>query len=356
MVVQSGAFQGLANALKAPITQERVVTGDPNQQRLINAEIGAKNAQANAALMNAQAQKQMAGAQAAGQIINLALLPEQQRLEALKETNNTLKIMAEHDKVAGEGRQEVQNKVGRLLAFAKGTKDPEALAAISGQLQQLGMEFSTEDLKNPAKVLGALAGLQYSDKILQNKDLRESLLGDQTEKKESSDEGAQLNTLTENFSKALSLINSFSTGKTGELLKNIPATDAYNLNSYLDQFNASSAFSTLQDMRNASKTGGALGQVSEKELALLKAAKVVLKPGMGKDELRSQLINYMRTMYLITYVGINDDGSRRIQDRDVGFDKKTGKFYVRFFDNDDDPTNDRIIFTDQKEKLAATYE
>ena len=61
------------------------------------------------------------------------------------------------------------------------------------------------------------------------------------------------------------------TGWSG-LLSDLPDSEAKKLDNYLETIRANSAFNTLSEMREASKTGGALGQVSEIEIKLLMAA------------------------------------------------------------------------------------
>ena len=58
----------------------------------------------------------------------------------------------------------------------------------------------------------------------------------------------------------------------GSYLSWVPATNARDLAATLETIKASIGFKRLQEMRDASPTGGALGQVSEKENALLQAA------------------------------------------------------------------------------------
>lgn len=58
----------------------------------------------------------------------------------------------------------------------------------------------------------------------------------------------------------------------GSLLSYLPATDATNFAAELDTLKANIAFSELTAMREASKTGGALGSVSDKEMGLLTSA------------------------------------------------------------------------------------
>jgi hypothetical protein len=80
-----------------------------------------------------------------------------------------------------------------------------------------------------------------------------------------------------------------STAGLGAYLANIKGTDAYNLSAMLDTIKANVGFSALQAMRNASPTGGALGQVSENENKLLQATIASLDQGQSADKLKTNL-------------------------------------------------------------------
>lgn len=75
----------------------------------------------------------------------------------------------------------------------------------------------------------------------------------------------------------------------GSLLARIPGTPARNFQADLDTLKANIAFAELQAMRNASKTGGALGQVSERELGLLESALAGLNQGQSPENMRKNL-------------------------------------------------------------------
>lgn len=60
-----------------------------------------------------------------------------------------------------------------------------------------------------------------------------------------------------------------TTGAIGGLLSNIGGTDAGDIRASIDTISGNIAFDRLQQMREASPTGGALGAVTERELALL---------------------------------------------------------------------------------------
>lgn len=75
----------------------------------------------------------------------------------------------------------------------------------------------------------------------------------------------------------------------------IPGTDAANARAKLDTLKSQVAFGTLQAMRDASKTGGALGAVSEKELKLLESNLAAISTAQSKEEFEkalSQIVKY----------------------------------------------------------------
>jgi hypothetical protein len=62
-----------------------------------------------------------------------------------------------------------------------------------------------------------------------------------------------------------------TTGTVGSFVKNIPGTAAHDVSKTILGIEGNIAFSKLQNMRDASPTGGALGQVAVQELDMLKA-------------------------------------------------------------------------------------
>ncbi len=84
-------------------------------------------------------------------------------------------------------------------------------------------------------------------------------------------------------------VGRWTTGMGGVAMRNIPETDARNFASELNTLKANIAFNELTQMREASKTGGALGQVSNIELQLLESALGALDQGQSPDNLRAQL-------------------------------------------------------------------
>lgn len=87
--------------------------------------------------------------------------------------------------------------------------------------------------------------------------------------------------------KAINLISPYSSGY-GSMLSALPNTDARALNNLLTEIKARVGFDNLQQMRDNSPTGGALGAVSEMENKLLQAVEGTLDPGQP-DQLRENL-------------------------------------------------------------------
>lgn len=81
----------------------------------------------------------------------------------------------------------------------------------------------------------------------------------------------------------------FTTGLTGTALGKIPGTGAYDLDKTIDTIKANIGFGELQAMREASPTGGALGQVAVQELTALQSTVASLDKGQSREQLESNL-------------------------------------------------------------------
>lgn len=69
----------------------------------------------------------------------------------------------------------------------------------------------------------------------------------------------------------------------------VPGSDVTNMNSALDTVKALVGFDALQKMRESSPTGGALGQITERELAFLQSVQGSLNTMQGTEQLKSTL-------------------------------------------------------------------
>lgn len=88
---------------------------------------------------------------------------------------------------------------------------------------------------------------------------------------------------------AIPLVSGFTTGTTGQITGLKAGTDAYVLQSKIDTIKAQLGFAQLQQMRDSSPTGGALGQVAVQELNYLQAALTNLDRAVGEKELKANL-------------------------------------------------------------------
>lgn len=86
----------------------------------------------------------------------------------------------------------------------------------------------------------------------------------------------------------MSQVNPYTVG-FGTLIKGVPTTAARSFAAQLETLKASIAFGELTAMREASKTGGALGQVSDKEGQLLQNALGALDQGQSVEQFKAQL-------------------------------------------------------------------
>tara|TARA_Y100001938_G_scaffold150777_1_gene243373 strand:- start:14428 stop:16326 length:1899 start_codon:yes stop_codon:yes gene_type:complete len=90
------------------------------------------------------------------------------------------------------------------------------------------------------------------------------------------------------------LLSGWSTG-IGSYLNMIPGSDAQKVKNLLATVKGNIGFDKLQAMRDASPTGGALGQVSERELTFLQSVFGSLEQDQSPEELRYnlQLLRYV---------------------------------------------------------------
>lgn len=83
-------------------------------------------------------------------------------------------------------------------------------------------------------------------------------------------------------------VSNWNTGY-GSVFSGMPESQARNFKAEMDTLKANIAFNELTAMREASKTGGALGAVSDKEMQLLQSALGALDTGQSPANLKAQL-------------------------------------------------------------------
>jgi len=102
--------------------------------------------------------------------------------------------------------------------------------------------------------------------------------------------------VTDKVDEALGQVSGWTSGLPGAVLGAIPGTPAYDLDATLDTIKANIGFNELQAMRQASPTGGALGQVAVRELDMLQAVLSSLRRGQRGEQLKNNL-NAVKTHY-----------------------------------------------------------
>ena len=118
----------------------------------------------------------------------------------------------------------------------------------------------------------------------------------------------QMLVVTRAISNALDVLNDkkFVAGFIGKTLAQIPGRPAFRLKQYINTIYASSAFGALQTMRNSSPTGGALGNVSNIELDLLKKSRASIEQGTEPEIIYQELVQFydqvtseLKSMYVM---------------------------------------------------------
>lgn len=104
------------------------------------------------------------------------------------------------------------------------------------------------------------------------------------------DNAATAQNVISEVDRALGMVDWSTAGVIGLAASNIGSTDAYDLSASLETIRANLGFDRLQRMREASPTGGALGQVAVQELNALQNSVASLKQGQKPSVLAANLI------------------------------------------------------------------
>lgn len=130
--------------------------------------------------------------------------------------------------------------------------------------------------------------------------------------------------MTQEIDRAIGLIDNGGSiaGTTGfgSLAAGIPGTDARSLSGMLDTIKANIGFKELNDMRAASPTGGALGNVTEKELAFLQAVAGKLDQGGDAQVLKDNLNRLRNAAQRVIHQGIPEQELDQMM-RGLSFEK-----------------------------------
>lgn len=100
---------------------------------------------------------------------------------------------------------------------------------------------------------------------------------------------AKFKNLESAINRAKGHANAFSTGLGAQVLSGVGGTQAYDLAATLDTVKANLGFDELQEMRNNSPTGGALGQVAVQEIQYLQSVLASVQQAQSKEQLVKNL-------------------------------------------------------------------
>jgi hypothetical protein len=99
----------------------------------------------------------------------------------------------------------------------------------------------------------------------------------------------RISLLDDLLNKARGQASGWTTGFAGNVLGKVPGTPAYDLSETLDTIRANVGFQELQSMRDSSPTGGALGQVTERELKFLQSVMGSLEQSQSRPQFEENL-------------------------------------------------------------------
>lgn len=123
--------------------------------------------------------------------------------------------------------------------------------------------------------------------------------------------------VVEDVNRAMDLANripTWTTGPIGAVLQSVPGTGAHDLSGLLNTIKSNIGFDKLQSMREASPTGGALGQVSDFENRQLQATFGELMQSQSADQFRH---NLMRVKRLFLEIVHGPEAAARLLERDT---------------------------------------
>lgn len=196
--------------------------------------------------------------------------------------------------------EEVVRKYGspdKIFSILQNRQKAEADRQAKADLEREKLEQRDRELQFRREQAAANAALRNSVTDIQRQVAQarlDALTDRQAEKQEKADlaKTAAVNHATKvitDVQDASGLVRGMTTGLVGKGQSFVPGTDAFNLNQRLLTIKANLGFDRLQQMREASPTGGALGQVAVQELNALQSTVGSLEIGQDRAELQKNL-------------------------------------------------------------------
>ena len=183
-----------------------------------------------------------------------------------------------------------KKSAAKVAADAKAQVEREKIEAAK-EREQLRIEARKELAALVGAQRGAVTDLQRQ--LLQDKvDAQRQKVADLEDKKKTAqaNEEAKAQNVIGIIDNVLPKISGINTaGLAGKALSFVPGSDAFDVAKNIETIKANIGFKELSDMRQASPTGGALGQVAVQELNFLQAAISNLDVGQSPQQLRDNL-------------------------------------------------------------------
>ena len=144
-------------------------------------------------------------------------------------------------------------------------------------------------------------------------------------------------TVMSTIDSALEKVGFGTTGLTGAITSAIPGSKSYTLRKDIETIKANIGFDELQAMREASPTGGALGQVAVQELNSLQSTLGSLDPNQKEESLRKNLNkvyqHYNKWKETVQRAqGTQQPSSEGKQVKRTGTEKGTGRKVIEYSD------------------------
>lgn len=286
---------------------QQLAAGQQRQEELGQARIDKQVSDANQFQRQKQLQEQAitgrsdaAAAKFARSPEGILSIPEAQRTPEQKAALNAYNQMRGAEQIIGVGGAPVRRFLP--VGGAQPTAQPIAQPTMFGQLQGQPAEPPLEEGYAPAPTGLSLKSQQVREEELVKQSVKEQALGRKREfdvkkaRKFADKSWRSFSSNYKNMSKTIKdasgMVGRTTAGFGGSIMGLIPGTDATDLEIKLKTIGADAAFSELQEMRNNSPSGGALGSVSERELGLLTNAKSQLDQAQSPEALKAGIDNY----------------------------------------------------------------
>lgn len=203
-------------------------------------------------------------------------------------------VYAENSKAFKERLVEEQQRKALNAGLAKNyvidPADPTKVRPLSGSIEELQYQKMQQEIASGAE-----------EKAAKQAQFQARLEGTQESAKN----------VIANIDDVLANTNKFTVGPGGKLLGMVWGTDAYDLKGAVDTIKANIGFDRLQQMRENSPTGGALGSLAVKELDALQNSIANLETAQSEGTFKKHLGAVRRhyERYLKAESGVNPDSA-----------------------------------------------